>query len=426
MTRLTITPHRLSLYSITAVIALVFFMLISISLRSTAHAESAVQSAEQHIITLHDDGKEKGFITKADTLREALKDANIPVDANDRTEPGLDEALVAASYEVNIYRARMVIVRDGENETKIITAYRTGKQIAEQAGLSVQQEDILALTQSTDIITDGAAEVLTITRATPVTFNFYGSVMQAYTQSKTVGAMLRERGITMTAADGISPATTAQITAGMTIRLWRDGTQTITQDEDIQFETEQIRDANRERGYKEVKTAGVNGRRTVTYEVTTENGVEVKRTEINSNVLTQPVKQVEIIGAKGMFTTPSENESIAWSFLISQGFSREQAAGIMGNLKQEHGFRTDGDGIAQWTGGRKAALMALPDPYNIYTQLEFMMSELNGRYSGAKNAILASTTVDKATTEFQNRYEGCGKCMEDRRIQYAYDILASH
>ena len=426
MTRLTITPHRLSLYSITAVIALVFFMLISISLRSTAHAESAVQSAEQHIITLHDDGKEKGFITKANTLREALKDANIPVDANDRTEPGLDEALVAASYEVNIYRARMVIVRDGENETKIITAYRTGKQIAEQAGLTVQQEDILALTQSTDIITDGAAEVLTINRATPVTFNFYGSVMQAYTQSKTVGAMLRERGVTMTAADGISPATTAQITAGMTIRLWRDGTQTITQDEDIQFETEQIRDANRERGYKEVKTAGVNGRRTVTYEVTTENGVEVKRTEINSNVLTQPVKQVEIIGAKGMFTTPSENESIAWSFLISQGFSREQAAGIMGNLKQEHDFRTDGDGIAQWTGGRKAALMALPDPYNIYTQLEFMMSELNGRYSGAKNAILASTTVDKATTEFQNRYEGCGKCMEDRRIQFAYDILASH
>ena len=426
MTRLTITPHRLSLYSITAVIALVFFMLISVSLRSTAHADSAVQSAEQHIITLHDDGKEKGFITKADTLREALKDANIPVDANDRTEPGLDEALVAASYEVNIYRARMVIVRDGENETKIITAYRTGKQIAEQAGLSVQQEDILALTQSTDIITDGAAEVLTINRATPITFNFYGSVMQAYTQSKTVGAMLRERGITMTAADGISPATTAQITAGMTIRLWRDGTQTITQDEDIQFETEQIRDANRERGYKEVKTAGVNGRRTVTYEVTTENGVEVKRTEINSNILTQPVKQVEVIGAKGMFTTPSENESIAWSFLISQGFSREQTAGIMGNLKQEHGFRTDGDGIAQWTGGRKAALMALPDPYNIYTQLEFMMSELNGRYSGAKNAILASTTVDKATTEFQNRYEGCGKCMEDRRIQYAYDILASH
>ena len=120
MTRLTITPHRLSLYSITAVIALVFFMLISVSLRSTAHAESAVQSAEQHIITLHDDGKEKGFITKADTLREALKDANIPVDANDRTEPGLDEALVAASYEVNIYRARMVIVRDGANETKII------------------------------------------------------------------------------------------------------------------------------------------------------------------------------------------------------------------------------------------------------------------------------------------------------------------
>ncbi len=425
MSPLQITSRKYHAIFFAVLCALALFGIYAATIRS-AHAESSVVSADEHIITLHDDGIERGFITGAKTLRAALQEADIRLDENDRTEPGLDEPLVAPSYEVNIYRARPVIIRDGSSETKVITAYRTGEQIAKQADISLQDEDVIALTPSRDIIADGAAEIMTIDRATPFTFVFYGKTTQSYTQATTVAEMLKEKSITMTAADVAQPSGSTPIVAGMTISLWRNGIQTVTHEEDIAFETEQVRDVNRERGYKEVKTPGVNGKRTVTYEINMLNGVEVSRKEINSNVTTQPVKQVEIIGAKGSFTTPSENEKITWGFLISQGFSREQTAGIMGNLKQEHGFRTDGDGLAQWTGGRKAALMALPDPYNIYTQLEFMMSELNGRYSGAKNAILVSTTVEAATIAFQNKYEGCGICVQDRRIQYAYDILASH
>jgi hypothetical protein len=98
----------------------------------------------------------------------------------------------------------------------------------------------------------------------------------------------------------------------------------------------------------------------------------------------------------------------------------------MGNLQQEHGFKTDGDGIAQWTGGRKANLMARADPYNIYTQLNFMLEELNGPYARANAAIKASSSVEQATVIFQNQYEGCGICMESRRIQFAYEILGRH
>src|SRR3990167_9928557 len=40
---------------------------------------------------------------------------------------------------------------------------------------------------------------------------------------------------------------------------------------------------------------------------------------------------------------PQNNEDVVWNFLIAQGFTKVQTAGIMGNLKQEHQFRTDGD-----------------------------------------------------------------------------------
>ena len=94
----------------------------------------------------------------------------------------------------------------------------------------------------------------------------------------------------------------------MDVRLYRNGTQTVTVDEDIQFETEQIKDVNRDKGYKEIQTKGVNGKRTVTYEINVQNGVEVSRREINSNIIQQPVKQVEIIGAK---TSATFNGSFA-------------------------------------------------------------------------------------------------------------------
>ena len=53
----------------------------------------------------------------------------------------------------------------------------------------------------------------------------------------------------------------------MHVRLYREGTQTITQEEEVPFETEKIKDANQPSSYKEVKTAGKNGKRTVTYEI---------------------------------------------------------------------------------------------------------------------------------------------------------------
>jgi transglycosylase-like protein len=273
-----------------------------------ARADEHSLAVGEHIITVHDDGQSKGFITKKQTLREALAEAAIKLDRNDRTEPNIDERLVANSYNVNIYRARTVVVKDGSQLTKIITSYRTGKQIVKQAGIAVRDEDILTLSQSNSPMRDSAAEVLSIKRAVPFNFDFYGKKATSYTQAQTIGEMLAEKHIKMSANDIIIPNKDTKIARGMNVRLYRNGTQTVTVDEDIQFETEQIKDVNRDKGYKEIQTKGVNGKRTVTYEINVQNGVEVSRREINSNIIQQPVKQVEIIGAK---TSATFNGSFA-------------------------------------------------------------------------------------------------------------------
>jgi hypothetical protein len=164
----------------------------------------------------------------------------------------------------------------------------------------------------------------------------------------------------------------------------------------------------------------------VTYVITIQNGQEVSRKEIASLVTKQPVTQVEVIGVKGKYTTPTENENIAWDFFISQGYSRVQAAGIMGNIMQESHFKTDGDGIAQWTGSRKAELYSMSNPSNIYTQLNFLQHELNTNYASVNNNLRSATSLTQAVQIFQNQFERCGICMEGNRIQYASNILASH
>ena len=282
---------------VTALIALAVFGVI-FGMTRLADAQGAGPSTEGRIITLHDDGVDKGFMTKQTTLREALKEAGVRLDARDRTEPGLDEKLVASSYQVNIYRARPVLIRDGSSETKIVTAYRTAKQIAKQAGITVHDADETTLSPSKDPIADGTVEVMNIERATAFTFEFYGKVTQDYTMARTIGDMLKEKRITMGKDDGISPSVSTPITAGMTVKLWRNGVQTITAEEDVAFTTRQVKDADHEVGYKQVQTKGENGKRTVTYEINMQNGVEVSRKEVNSNVTKQPVEQVEVVGTK--------------------------------------------------------------------------------------------------------------------------------
>ncbi len=117
------------------------------------------------------------------------------------------------------------------------------------------------------------------------------------------------------------------------------------------------------------------------------------------------------------------NEAIVWEFLIKHGFSRNQTAGIMGNLQQEHSFQTSGDGLAQWMGGRKSRLMAMNDPYSLQTQLEFLLIELN---EGCGGSIRATDDLVSATLIFQNQFERCGNCMQNNRINYAWGILARH
>ena len=123
---------------------------------------ASAQNENNRLITVYDRGIKRVFISNEKTLGEALHVEDISLDTLDTVEPSVNEVLVASEYQVNIYRARPVLVVDGATRIKTTSPYQTAKQIAEDAGVYIYDEDITTLKQSTDFANYGAGLVLTI------------------------------------------------------------------------------------------------------------------------------------------------------------------------------------------------------------------------------------------------------------------------
>lgn len=297
-----------------------FFVVFALMIFSTKAADA--QSEGGRLITVHDRGTDTAFITTKETLKEALAEQGVKLDAKDAVEPSVEEKLVAPNYQVNIYRARPVTVVDGATRQKIVTPYQSAERIVHDSGITLYPEDTTSLERLNDIVSDGAGLQLTIDRATPVMFDLFGAKTEVRTQGETVGDMLKEKDIELGESDRASLPMDTPIVQGMEVRVWSEGKQTVNTEEDVAFETEKIKDADRPVGYKEVQVAGVAGKRTVTYEIEIQNGVEVGRVEMASLVIVAPSKQVEVIGSKPK-TLPYSGGGSKSEWLAASNISEE-------------------------------------------------------------------------------------------------------
>ena len=274
-----------------AIVAAFVLCVFSVQPHQAVHAEN------DHIVTIYHDGQQQIVASDAQTVGEVLGRAHITLNPHDAVEPGKDTQLVAANYSVNVYRARPVTVVDGLNRYHIMTPHTSAKQIVEDAGLTAYNEDILTLNRIDDFVSEGSVGlILTIQRSTPLKAVLYDKPFDMRTQATTVHDFLKEKGIILRDGDKLWPSEDTPLTPNLAIAIYRDGSQAV-KEEPINFETEKIQDADHEVGYKQIKQQGQAGKRFVVYQVETKNGKEV-RTELQSIVITQPTKQIEIVGTK--------------------------------------------------------------------------------------------------------------------------------
>lgn len=266
-------------------------------------APSPLSAENERVVTIFHDGIEQTVVTDAPTVGEVLKRIGVEVHEFDSVEPGLPTQFVARNYNVNVYRARPVTVVDGAKRYQVMSPHTSARKIAEEAGLSVRGEDTYDLVRIDDFLgEDGVGLKLTVDRAIPVKLVLYGKPSLVYTQAGTIGDLLKEKNVALASADGTNLSPSAPLVADMTVEVWRDGQQTVTEEKVVAYPVEHIRDADQPAGYRLIKTAGKNGKKLVTYAIELRNGKEVARKELQSVVIEQAVKQVEVVGVKRGFS----------------------------------------------------------------------------------------------------------------------------
>lgn len=283
-----------------SMIFLAAFLWVGIAAASNNQSDSS--NAGEYIVTVYDSGSKQLVLSKGGTVKQILERSDIDIAKDDKVEPSLDSVVNSSDFTVNIYRAHPVLIVDGMQRVSVMTSHSTPTNIAKDAGIELRDEDIVSFKKPTDILEAAGGMSMQIQRATPIKLTLYGKKVTAYTQAKTVAQFLKAKDITLGAKDDISVKLADPIKANMKIEIWRNGIQTVTRNEAIKYPVRQIEDMNQPVGYKKVQTTGVNGKKTVTYEVLIKNGKEIKRKAIQTVVLKQPTEQVEIVGAKPSFS----------------------------------------------------------------------------------------------------------------------------
>jgi hypothetical protein len=151
-----------------------------------------------------------------------------------------------------------------------------------------------------------------------------------------------------------------------------------------------------------------------------------------------------IAGVPGSFGGPTFGQKAPGIMAQLQrdfGLTKEQAAGVLGNLGHESGGLTQmqernprgggrgGLGWAQWTGPRRKAFEAWAAQNGLNTSSDqanygFLKHELNTTHSGALNALRKQSTVSGSMMAFERLYEGAGIKHYDSRARYANQAYA--
>lgn len=292
-----------------AAICLLALILLFVGVAAQAISREPELAPGQRVVTIFDHGEKRSVITEADTVGDTLERANISLSAGDIVEPAADTQFTTTDFTVNIYRAKPVMIVDGMRREHVLSPHSTPRDIVKNSETKLYEEDIVSMNRSQNPLVDGPGVQVTIDRATPLTLVLYGEKTTMRTQGETVADLLAEKEIVLAADDTLSVAESTEITEGMTVEIWRNGVQTVTEEQEIDFSVRTIQDADKDPSYKEVQTPGKKGKKSVTYEITMRNGEEIERKEIQSVELNAPVEEVVVVGAKFNYTGGPLNEA---------------------------------------------------------------------------------------------------------------------
>jgi len=382
--------HHPFVIPITTFLSLFFVTLVAfISLGGQTVGPSDIR-----VVNLYQNGEQQTIPTRARTVGDLLKRLDIELHEKDIVEPAVTTEIADDNFSVNLYRARPVLIEDGDNKTVIVSAAPTPEGVAEMAGLSVFPEDKIEKKPAKsvdveDILKEGViAERVVIRRATLAHINLYGTPFSVRSHSDTVAELLKEKNIKLNDGDTLSPTPEATLSENTQVFIVSNGKQIAHVEEQTAAPVETVDDYNLTLGTTQIKQAGRPGKKIITYEVKLENGVEASRQAIQEIIVEAPIKKILARGRKAPVVAGNKAEIMTAAGISSNEF---YAADYI--ISHESGWRVNAlnprgcAGLGQACPGSKLAAVCPNWQSDAVCQMRYFTGYARGRYGSWSRAF---------------------------------------
>jgi uncharacterized protein YabE (DUF348 family) len=343
-----------------------------------------VRPSDSRVVRVFIDGKERTVATRAQTVGELTQKLNLDLINEDIVEPASDAPITNDDMHINVYRAKAMTVIDGPTKKATLSAHKSPRLVAVQAGIEIFPEDKASFEQGN--ISEGiVGQKVVIDRAVPINLALYGAILQTRTQAQTVGEVLSEKSIKLNEGDTLIPAPETPVTEGMQVVISRFGQQIVVAEEEIPKPIQYVPDSSLPAGSRVVREPGSPGKKVVTYQIQLKNDIEIGRTIIQEVILTQPVKEVQAKGTKVAFADVSGQKA---EIMAAAGISASNYGYVDYIIGKESRWNASASnsrgcwGLGQACPGSKLAI-ACPNWQNDpVCQLGWFSGYANGRYGG--------------------------------------------
>ena len=244
-------------------------------------------------VTITVDGQSQEISTVASSVDGVLSAAGIEIGEHDVVAPA-ETAEIPDGGQIAVERARLLTLTIDGQERQVWTTADT----VEAALLEIGQDPAalqLSADRSRALPDDGLA--VTASTLRKVTLSDAGAPAETIsTGARTVGDLLAEENVQLSATDTVDPAPTTPLADGLPITVTRVVVTPVTDTYPIPAGEQRVDDPSRNVGTDVVAQQGVDGVLQVVTAITTVNGVESGRAEASRTTVAEPVPTIVHVG----------------------------------------------------------------------------------------------------------------------------------
>lgn len=202
--------------------------------------------------------------------------------------------------DVNVYE-------NADNSIVVKTRQATVGQLLSENNIVLGEYDNINFLCDEELSDDST---IIIRRGIPFTVATADGLTQTSTTKATVGEALIEAGVSVEELDEVDPPVDTAVWADMTVTVAKVTVDKIVVEENIPYTTSKQETDSLYKGEKETVQRGENGLKSVVYEVTYKDGVEISRDSVSEETIYEPKAEIVKVGTKAKAAAVQSTDSL--------------------------------------------------------------------------------------------------------------------